>query len=83
MGISCLIYLYSKLSEGCMWKTKHVTDIISLLKVIFIGLLMFICHFHNTFATSLLVIHVFQHFTGLDPPTLPMHLRLVMGTNIY
>ncbi|XP_058783383.1 uncharacterized protein LOC131658065 [Vicia villosa] len=28
---ACLVYLYAKLSEGCMWKTKHVTGSITLL----------------------------------------------------
>ena len=37
-GAACLVYLYSKLREGCMWKTKQVTDSVTLLTVIIIGL---------------------------------------------
>lgn len=40
---ACLVYLYSKISEGCRWKTKQVKDNITLLTVIFIGLLVFGC----------------------------------------
>lgn len=59
---ACLVYLYSKLLEGYRWKTKQVISNITLLIVIFIGLLMFMCHFHHIFATLLLVILVFQQF---------------------
>lgn len=58
-GSTCLVYLYYKLFEGCMWKTKHVTCSITLLAIIFLGILMFVCHFHNTFAISLLMTHMF------------------------
>ena len=67
-GATCLVYLYSKLFEACRWKMKHVRDSITLLTIIFIGFLMFMCHFHYIFATPLLMIRVFQHFLGLDPP---------------
>lgn len=41
---------------------KKMTGNITLLMVIFIGLLVFGCHFHYIFATHLLMISVFQHF---------------------
>lgn len=61
-GVACLVYLYSKLSEGYKWKTKQVTSSITLLTVIFVGLLIFLCHFHFIFTMSLLMIRVFQTF---------------------
>lgn len=48
-----------------------MTNNIELPTVIFIGILVFMCHFHYIFATPSLMINVFQHFSGLDPPTLP------------
>lgn len=45
-----------------MWKTKQATCSITLLTVIFISLLMFLCPFHFIFTTSLLMICVFQTF---------------------
>ncbi|CAL5198435.1 unnamed protein product [Lathyrus oleraceus] len=30
-GVACLVYLYSKLSEGCRWKTNQITGSITLL----------------------------------------------------
>lgn len=56
---------------------------ITLLTVIFIGLLIFMCHFCYIFEPPLLMIDVFQHFLGLDPLTLPVHLRLVVCTDLY
>lgn len=82
-GATCVAYLYSKLFEGCKWKTKKVASNITLLTVIFIGLLVFVCHFHHIFATPFLMIRVFQHFSDLDPPALPTHLQLVMCTDLY
>lgn len=57
-----MVYLYLKLSEGCRWKTEQVMGSITLLTVIFIGLLIFLCHFHFIFTTPLLMIRVFQTF---------------------
>ena len=37
-GAACLVYLYTKLSEGCKWKTKQMTDNITLLTVKFLGI---------------------------------------------
>lgn len=62
---------------------KQVTGNITLLTIIFIGLLVFVCNFHYIFATPLLMIRVFQHFSGLDPPVLPTHLRLLVCTDLY
>lgn len=61
-GDACLIYLYSKLSKGFRWKMKQVTCNITLLTIIFIGILMFLCHFHFIFTMLLLMIRVFQTF---------------------
>lgn len=61
-GGACLFYLYLKLLEDCRWKMKQVSSIITLMTVTFIGILMFLCHFHFIFATPLLMIHVFQTF---------------------
>lgn len=66
-----------------MLKTKHVIGSITLLTVIFISLLMFMCHFHYIFATPLLMICVFQHLSGLDPLELSTHLRMVVCTDLY
>lgn len=41
---------------------KRVIDSITLLTIIFIGLLIFLCHFHFIFTTPLLMIHGFQIF---------------------
>lgn len=82
-GNACLVYLYSKIFKGCSWKMKHVTGSITLLTIIFIGLLVFVCHFHYIFATLLLMIRVFQHFSDLDPLALPVHLSLIVCTNLY
>lgn len=61
-GAAYLVYLYSKLSGGYTCKTKQVTCSITLLTIIFIGLLMFLFPFHFIFTTPLLMIHVFQTF---------------------
>lgn len=58
---ACLVYLYSKLSDGCRWKTKKMTINITLFTVIFIGLLMFVCHFHYIFTTPLLMMTYFDY----------------------
>lgn len=50
---------------------------------IFIGLLVFVCHFYYIFATPLLMLCVFQHFSDLDPPTIPTNLLLVVCTDLY
>lgn len=60
---------------------KNEAGHITLLTVIFIGLLIFMCHFYYIFATSLLMIRVFQHFSGLYPPALSTHLWFVMCTD--
>lgn len=41
---------------------KHVTVSITLLEIVLIGFLMFLCPFHVIFTTSLLMIRVFQTF---------------------
>lgn len=33
----CLVYLYLKLRDGCMWKTKQVTSNMTLLTVIIVS----------------------------------------------
>lgn len=80
--VVCLVYLYLKLSEGTRWKTKQITNNITLLTIIFICLLIFVS-FSLIFTTPLLMIHVLQHFSGLDPLALPVHLRLVVRTNLH
>lgn len=81
-GAACLINLYSKYSEGFRWKMKQVTGSITLLTIIFIGFLIFQCHFHFIFTTLLIMICVCQTFLGLDPSALPMHLRLGECTDL-
>lgn len=56
-----MVYLYSKLAKGCMWKDKQMTATCMLLTVIYLHPLLFMHHFHNACATPFLIIHMY-HF---------------------
>lgn len=58
-GIACLVYLYSKLTEGCLWKIKQMTGSCALLTVIYLHPLLFMYHFYNNCATPLLIIKLY------------------------
>lgn len=84
-GTTCLVYMYSKLVEGCMWKNKHVISSITLLTLIFMHHLVFVSDFHNTFATSIFASFtndLYVPFSGLDPPAIPTHNRMVMYADL-
>lgn len=59
-----LVYMYFDLAKGCMWMTKQMTDNCTLLTIIYLHLLVFVCSFYNTFATPLLIIHMYHFCLG-------------------
>lgn len=81
---ACLVYLYSKLVEGCMWKIKQVTCNITLLTIIFLHLIT--CHFDYTFATLISTSFTndsYIQFSSLNPLALPTHIRQVMCSDLH
>lgn len=62
-GATCLIYLYSKLAEGCLWKTKKMIAIC----------VLFSWHLCYAITNNSSV-----PFLGMDPLSLPTHLWLII-----
>lgn len=57
-----MVYLYSKLSYGCRWKTKQVINDITIHTVIFIGIFYLFVSFSFHLYNAVLMIHGFQTF---------------------
>lgn len=61
LGAVCLVHLYFKLVEGCLWKTIHMTTRCTPLAEIYLHPLLFMYHFYITCGTPLLIINLY-HF---------------------
>lgn len=76
IGGAYLIYLYLKSVEGYLCKTRQMTTSYTLFTVIYLHIYCY-CTISITFVYAITNIS-FVPFSDMNPPSLSMHLRLVI-----